>query len=142
MTAQQDLQRFVDAQDPVYDQVCAELRAGQKRSHWMWFVFPQIEGLGQSSMARRYAIAHRAEAVAYLAHPILAPRLLQCCHLVQAVEGRSLVEIFGQIDAVKFRSCMTLFAAVSESDPIFAAALQKYCDGKADEVTLELLGPH
>jgi len=134
-----DLQRFVDAQDPLFDRVCTELRAGRKTSHWMWFIFPQIAGLGQSSMSRRYAIANRDEANAYLAHPVLGPRLLECCHLVQAVEQRSLVEIFGEIDAVKFRSCMTLFAAIPGSDSVYTAALQKYCGGKADPVTLDLL---
>ena len=134
-----ELERFVTAQDPVFERVCVELREGRKRSHWMWFVFPQIAGLGHSSMSRRYAIADRAEAVAYLAHPVLGTRLRQCCYLVLEIERRGLAEIFGEIDAVKFRSCMTLFSRVPDSDPVFTLALQKYCDGKPDPKTLELL---
>ena len=135
-----ELERFVTAQDPVFERVCVELREGRKRSHWMWFVFPQIAGLGHSSMSRRYAIADRAEAVAYLAHPVLGPRLVQCCRLVLDAKQGSLVEIFGEIDAVKFRSCMTLFSRLPGSDEVFPAALEKYCGGKADPATLDLLG--
>jgi len=136
------LDRFVEAQDPVFDQVCVELRAGRKRSHWMWFIFPQIAGLGLSAMSRKYAIADRAEAVAYLQHPVLGPRLIECTRLVQAVEQRALEDIFGAIDAVKFRSCMTLFAQLPGADPVFRVALLKYCNGKDDPATLEILrGP-
>lgn len=134
-----DLERFVTAQESVFDRVHAELRDGRKRSHWMWFIFPQIAGLGQSSMSRRYAIADLDEAAAYLAHPVLGTRLRQCCYLVLEIERRGLAEIFGEIDAVKFRSCMTLFSRVPDSDPVFTLALQKYCGGKADPKTLELL---
>lgn len=134
-----DLERFVTAQESVFDRVHAELRDGRKRSHWMWFIFPQIAGLGQSSMSRRYAIADLDEAAAYLAHPVLGTRLRQCCYLVLEIERRSLAEIFGEIDAVKFRSCMTLFSRVPDSDPVFTLALQQYCDGKPDPKTLELL---
>src|SRR5690242_13780361 len=105
------LERFVTAQDHVYEQVCRELRAGRKTSHWMWYVFPQISGLGFSSMSQMYAIRDRAEAEAYLAHPVLGARLRECTNLVNAVEGRSAHDIFGSPDDVKFRSCMTLFAA-------------------------------
>ncbi|HVJ36019.1 MAG TPA: DUF1810 domain-containing protein [Terriglobia bacterium] len=142
MTKPDDLDRFVSAQDPIFDQVRAELRAGQKRSHWMWFIFPQIAGLGLSAMSRKYAIADLAEATAYLGHPVLGHRLRECCNLVQAVQDRSLEEIFGAIDAVKFRSCMTLFARLPDTDPIFEAALAKYCGGKPDPETLAILqGP-
>jgi uncharacterized protein (DUF1810 family) len=134
-----DLSRFVTAQDPVYEAVVAELRAGEKRTHWMWFVFPQIAGLGTSGMARRYAIASREEAAAYLGHPVLAPRLVQCTSIVNALSGKSLEQIFGGIDALKFRSSMTLFAAVSAGQSPFALALAKYAEGRPDERTLELL---
>ncbi len=140
MPDQYDLQRFVSAQEPVYDQVCAELRAGRKTSHWMWYVFPQVVGLGFSGMSQRYAIGSRAEAQAYLAHPVLGPRLLECTALVNAVEGRSLHQIFGSPDDLKFRSCMTLFAACASDPAPFDEALQKYCDGQPDARTLSLLG--
>jgi len=108
----------------------------------MWFIFPQIAGLGLSAMSRKYAIADRAEAVAYLQHPVLGPRLIECTRLVQAVEQRALEDIFGAIDAVKFRSCMTLFAQLPGTDPVFRVALLKYCNGKDDPATLEILrGP-
>ena len=134
-----DLQRFVEAQDGVYEQALRELRAGRKTSHWMWFVFPQIEGLGYSSMAQRYAIAGRAEAEAYLRHPVLGPRLRECTALVNAVEGRTLHEIFGSPDDMKFRSSMTLFAACTGDASMFQAALDKYCGGERDPMTLERL---
>ncbi|MEO8408514.1 MAG: DUF1810 domain-containing protein, partial [Oxalobacteraceae bacterium] len=105
-----NLQRFVDAQTPVYDTVCAELRAGRKRSHWMWFIFPQIEGLGSSAMARKFAIASVEEAQAYLAHPVLGPRLRQCSRFVADLDGRAIDAIFGYPDDMKFQSSMTLFA--------------------------------
>lgn len=120
------LQRFVDAQDGVIDRVRAELRAGEKRSHWMWFVFPQGAGLGLSEMSRRYAISGPEEAAAYLAHPVLGPRLLELTAIVNGLEGRSLERIFGGIDALKFRSCMGLFAGVAPEEPIFAHASGKY----------------
>jgi uncharacterized protein (DUF1810 family) len=134
-----DLQRFVDAQRAVHECVVAELREGRKRSHWMWFVFPQIAGLGFSPMAQRYAIASRAEAAAYLAHPILGPRLHECTRLVLAVEGRNLHDIFGSPDAMKFHSSMTLFAAASPDTADFRAALDKYCGGTPDPATLARL---
>lgn len=109
-----DLQRFIDAQEPVIDQVKKELRTGCKRSHWMWFVFPQVEGLGSSQMAQRYAISSRAEANAYLAHPLLGPRLRECTQLVNEIEDRTATDIFGSPDDLKFRSSMTLFEAVAD----------------------------
>jgi uncharacterized protein (DUF1810 family) len=133
-----DLQRFVEAQERVFAQVLAELRQGRKQSHWMWFVFPQIHGLGGSPMAQRYAISGRAEAEAYLRHPVLGPRLLECVQLVNQVEGRTLHEIFGSPDDFKFRSCMTLFAQVS-NEGAFQRALDKYCAGQADPKTLKRL---
>jgi uncharacterized protein (DUF1810 family) len=132
------LQRFVDAQQGVYPQVRAELAAGCKRSHWMWFVFPQLKGLGRSATAQHYGIASKAEAQAYWAHPLLGARLRECTELVLAVEGRSAHEIFGSPDDLKFRSCMTLFAQAT-GEPLFTRALQKYCDGRPDEATLRLL---
>lgn len=120
-----DLQRFIDAQAPVYAQVLAELRAGRKASHWMWFVFPQLAGLGRSAMAQRYAISGRDEALAYLAHPLLGARLRECTMLVTAVPGRSLLEILGTPDDLKFRSCMTLFESVS-GEALFADALRRF----------------
>lgn len=134
------LERFVEAQRPVYERVRSELGAGRKQSHWMWFVFPQVRGLGESPTARRFAIDSLDEARAYLAHPVLGPRLVECTRLVNAVEGRTLGEIFGYPDELKFRSCMTLFgdAAGAEGSP-FDAALRKYCRGERDERTRVLL---
>ena len=134
-----NLQRFVDAQAPVYAQVLAELGAGSKRSHWMWFIFPQFAGLGHSEMARRFAIASREEAAAYLAHPLLGPRLRECCRLTTQVEGRSARQIFGSLDDVKFRSSLTLFAAAAPDEAVFATALRKYFAGEPDASTLERL---
>lgn len=134
-----DLQRFVRAQDPVFDEVCEELRRGRKRTHWMWFVFPQIRGLGRSPMAERYAIASLPEAAAYLGHPILGPRLRRSIELVNAVEGRSAGEIFGHPDDLKFRSSLTLFARAAEDNALFVEALQKYFGGAFDPLTLALL---
>ncbi|NOJ48895.1 DUF1810 domain-containing protein [Bradyrhizobium archetypum] len=134
-----DLKRFVDAQAPVYQRVVDELSRGRKQSHWMWFIFPQLAGLGFSEMAERYAITSRDEAIAYLKHDILGARLLQCTALVNAVEGHTIREILGSPDDLKFRSSMTLFASVS-SDPAFPAAIAKYHGGVADRRTLELLG--
>jgi uncharacterized protein (DUF1810 family) len=133
------LQRFIEAQNPVYPQVCAELRSGQKQSHWMWFIFPQLRGLGHSQMAIKFGIASREEAEAYLQHPLLGPRLTECTRLVTEVEGRSIHEILGSPDDLKFRSSMTLFASVTSDNDIFTAALQKYCGGEFDRLTLERL---
>ncbi|HLN08430.1 MAG TPA: DUF1810 domain-containing protein [Xanthobacteraceae bacterium] len=134
-----NLQRFVDAQGPVFEQACAELRNGAKRSHWMWFIFPQIQGLGHSETARRFALTSRQEAEAYLRHPVLGPRLRECSRLSTLVDGRTARQIFGQTDALKFRSCMTLFASVTSENGIFRAALQKYFAGEPDGLTLERL---
>ena len=133
-----DLVRFVDAQNLVIDDVLFELRAGRKRSHWMWFVFPQIEGLGSSLMAQRYAIRSRAEAVAYLKHPILGDRLRECVRLVVAA-SRPIAEVFGDPDDLKFRSCVTLFAAAAPDEAGFFEALSACFDGRADPSTLEKL---
>jgi uncharacterized protein (DUF1810 family) len=133
------LQRFVDAQRPVFDQVCAELGQGQKCSHWIWFIFPQIQGLGHSQMADTYAIASRAEAAAYLQHPILGPRLRECTRLVNRIEGRSIGQIFGYPDDLKFRSSMTLFAHATSENEVFLSALEKYFGGESDRLTLERL---
>jgi uncharacterized protein (DUF1810 family) len=121
------------------ERVFAELRAGRKSSHWMWFVFPQIQGLGQSPMARQFAITSRAEAEAYLSHPILGTRLRECTRLVSAVAGRDIEEIFGHPDDLKFRSCMTLFAHVTTDNRIFVDALAKYFGGAEDPLTLQKL---
>ena len=139
MTDPFDHDRFVVAQAPVYATVLAELRQGRKQSHWMWFIFPQFAGLGLSAMAQRFAIRSREEAVAYLGHGVLGPRLRECTALVNAVEGRTIHDILGSPDDLKFQSSMTLFAAVS-SDPEFAAAIAKYYGGTPDRRTLELLG--
>jgi uncharacterized protein (DUF1810 family) len=133
-----DLERFVTAQAPVYVAVLAELAAGHKRSHWMWFVFPQLRGLGMSSTAEFYGIASLAEAEAYLAHPLLGPRLVACTRAVLRHRDRSLREIFGSPDDLKFRSSMTLFAHAG-GDPLFRQALDAFCDGREDERTLALL---
>ena len=134
-----NLQRFVDAQKPVFEQVCSELREGCKKSHWMWFIFPQIKGLGHSETARTFAISSREEAQAYLNHPILGPRLRECSRLVTLVEGRSARQIFGSIDALKFRSSMTIFASVTSDNGAFTEALQKYFGGDVDSLTVEKL---
>jgi len=133
-----DLRRFVEAQEPVIAQVRSELAAGRKTSHWMWFVFPQIKGLGRSSMAQHYGIASADEARAYWTHPLLGPRLAECTQLVLAVDGRSAHEIFGSPDDLKFRSSLTLFAQAT-GEPLFTRALTKYFDGRPDEATLRLL---
>ena len=139
MSDPHNLTRFVDAQGPVYAQVCSELRRGRKRSHWMWFVFPQIKGLGTSPTAQFYAIASRAEAAAYLEHPVLGPRLKECTQLVLDVTGRSAHDIFGSPDDLKFRSCVTLFADVATDEALFEAALRKYFNGAPDRRTVEAL---
>jgi uncharacterized protein (DUF1810 family) len=133
-----DLQRFLDAQAPVYAVVLGELRAGRKQSHWMWFVFPQLAGLGHSAMAQRFAISAREEAIAYLGHSVLGSRLKECTALVNTVEGRTILELLGSPDDLKFHSSMTLFNAVS-SDPEFAEAIAKFYGGKRDQRTLDLL---
>ena len=133
------LERFVRAQQLVYKRVLAELQAGEKMSHWMWFIFPQIRGLGRSPVSIEFAISGREEALTYLQHPVLGPRLKDCTRLVLLVEGRSALEIFGSPDDIKFRSCMTLFAKVSSEDDIFERALQKYFDGAPDQLTLDRL---
>ncbi|WP_441292367.1 DUF1810 domain-containing protein [Sorangium sp. KYC3313] len=135
-----DLQRFVDAQAPVYDRVLVELRRGEKASHWMWFIFPQLKGLGHSAMAERYGIASKGEAEAYLQHPTLGPRLLECTRLVNQIEGRSLYDIFDSPDDMKFCSSMTLFSRAAPGEGAFLAALDKYCGGEPDPRTLALLG--
>jgi len=134
-----NLRRFVDAQDPVYERVCTELRNGRKTSHWMWFVFPQVRGLGESQMAHTFGISSRAEAEAYLKHPVLGARLRECTRLVNLVEGRAIEEIFGYPDDLKFRSSMTLFASVAPEDQIFQDALEKYFGGELDPRTVQLL---
>lgn len=135
-----NLQRFVDAQAPVYEQVLRELRAGRKTSHWMWFIFPQLHGLGFSPMSVRYAISGPDEASAYDAHPVLGPRLRECTALVNAVEDKSALEVLGAPDDLKFRSCMTLFAECGAAPAVFKQALEKYFDGEGDAKTLALLG--
>ncbi|QGM94308.1 DUF1810 domain-containing protein [Methylocystis rosea] len=134
-----DLARFVAAQAAIYAQATAELAAGRKRSHWMWFVFPQLEGLGTSEMARRYAIRSLAEAAAYLDHPLLGARLKECVGLVNKVEGRKAHEIFDSPDDLKFHSSMTLFAAAAPQEPLFGEALDKYFAGRRDPLTLAKL---
>ncbi|MCP3382756.1 DUF1810 domain-containing protein [Bradyrhizobium sp. CCGUVB4N] len=138
MTDPFDLERFLRAQDPVFRDVLGELGQGRKRTHWMWFVFPQVAGLGFSAMSRRYAIGSRAEAAAYLAHPVLGPRLIECTRLVLAVDGRTINAILGAPDDAKFRSSMTLFDAISQ-EPVFDEALAKYFGGERDDATLEIL---
>lgn len=137
--APHNLQRFLTAQEPLYATVLDELRAGRKQSHWMWFIFPQLAGLGNSAMAQRYALQSLDEARAYLAHPILGARLRECAELVLAVNGRTINEILGAPDDKKLCSCATLFAAVSDEGSVFEWLLAKYYDGAEDERTLELI---
>jgi uncharacterized protein (DUF1810 family) len=135
-----DLERFVTAQAPVIETVLAELRAGRKRSHWMWFIFPQLRGLGQSAMSRFYGIASLEEARAYLTHPLLGPRLDLCTRIVVGSEGQSLYAIFGSPDDMKFRSCMTLFSLATDNRAnSFRQALDRWCGGRPDERTLALV---
>jgi uncharacterized protein (DUF1810 family) len=134
-----DLQRFVAAQAPVYERVRAELKNGRKHSHWMWFIFPQIAGLGHSAMAQRYAISSLGEAEAYLKHPVLGARLRECTRLVLQVDGRSANEILGSPDDMKFHSCLTLFARAAPDEELFNAALDKYFDGRDDALTITRL---
>jgi len=134
-----NLYRFVEAQDRVFDRVVGELKSGLKRSHWMWFIFPQIRGLGSSPVAQTYAISSLEEAKAYLQHPILGERLRECVQLVNGLDGRTRHEIFGSPDDMKFHSSMTLFALADPQEPLFAAALQKFCDGVTDSATIDRL---
>ena len=133
------LERFVEAQNPVYDQVCRELQQGLKMTHWMWFIFPQIEGLSSSAMSRWFAIASLEEAAAYLDHSVLGPRLVQCTEFVVNTSGRTLKQILGPTDNMKFRSCMTLFAHTTASNEVFEDALQRYFSGRYDQLTLDRL---
>ena len=135
------LARFVDAQERTYEQALSEIRSGRKRSHWMWYVFPQFDGLGLSATSKRYAIKSVAEAEAYLRHPILGPRLFESVQAVLRVEGRSAFEIFGSPDDMKLRSCATLFASISPAGSVFEQLLARYFGGEADARTLRLLGP-
>ena len=137
MNDRYELKRFVDAQEDVYEQACAELRAGKKRSHWMWFVFPQIRGLGSSPTAVRFAISGMEEARAYLEHPMLGSRLRECTGIVVGVEGRSVEQIFGYPDDLKFHSSITLFAKAAAEAGVFGEALEKYFGGEMDRGTLE-----
>lgn len=134
-----NLERFVDAQEGNYAKALSELRAGHKTSHWMWYIFPQVTGLGRSSTAVLYSISGLPEARAYISHPILGERLLECCRVLSSLTGNSPEAIFGSIDAVKLRSSLTLFDQVSSSH-LFKELLHKYYDGQADHATLELIG--
>lgn len=137
----QGLERFVEAQAPVYHTVIAELSMGHKETHWMWFVFPQLKELGKSAMAKRYGITSADEARAYLAHPLLGNRLVECTKLLLAQRNANAFEIFGSPDELKLRSCMTLFAVVAPEQPVFKQALDVFFKGKPDEVTVKLLTP-
>ena len=134
-----NLARFLDAQDGVYSTALAELRSGRKRTHWMWFIFPQLDGLGSSSTARRFAIRDLDEARAYLNHPVLGPRLIECCRAILRVDARSATEIMGYPDDLKLRSSMTLFALVADGQPEFESVLAKFFGGHTDANTLKLL---
>lgn len=142
MTDDYHLQRFLDAQGHVFNAVLGDLRAGRKSSHWMWFIFPQIKGLGHSGTAQKFAIASLEEAKAYLQHPVLGPRLRECTQLALNVDGRSAEQIFGYPDHLKFRSCMTLFMTATTDNKVFKDALLKYFEGKPDKLTLDLLAHH
>jgi uncharacterized protein (DUF1810 family) len=139
-SARYDLERFVDAQREVYDQVLAELRFGLKQTHWMWFIFPQLKGLGSSPMARRYAISSLDEAQAYFGHPVLGERLLECSQLVTAVRTRSIENVLAYPDNLKFHSSVTLFAHATNHHEVFEAALRKYFRSAYDQLTMEGLG--
>jgi uncharacterized protein (DUF1810 family) len=134
-----NLDRFVRAQTPVYEEVLSELKNGKKVSHWMWFIFPQMKGLGRSPTSIEFSISSREEASAYLHHPLLGPRLKECTRLVLLTEGRSIEQIFGFPDDMKFRSSVTLFAQVSPDDDLFTKALQRYFQGVPDQLTLDCL---
>ena len=133
------LERFVEAQNPIYNQVCWELQQGLKMTHWMWFIFPQIEGLSSSAMSKRFSISSLEEAAGYLDHSVLGPRLIQCTELVINTSGRTLKQILGPTDNMKFRSCMTLFAHTTTSNEVFEDALQRYFSGQYDQLTLDRL---
>jgi uncharacterized protein (DUF1810 family) len=137
-----DLARFVAAQDAggTYSLAVAELRRGRKAGHWMWFVFPQVAGLGQSAVSRRFAIGSLAEAGAYLAHPVLGPRLIECAAIVAGLGGRTAEQIFGELDALKLRSCVTLFGAAAPAQPVFSEVLERYFEGDADPATQARIG--
>jgi uncharacterized protein (DUF1810 family) len=139
MTTEAKLAEFVAAQDPVYDEVRRELAAGLKESHWIWFIFPQLAGLGQSSMSRKFGIASIAEARKYYEHPVLGPRLRECTQLLVASPKQNIASILGDPDDLKFRSSMTLFAAAAPEEPLFKEALDKFFDGAPDPLTLSLL---
>lgn len=134
-----DLARFISAQEGVYERALAELKSGQKRTHWMWYIFPQIAGLGFSSISQQYAIQNLEEARQYINHPVLGKRLLECAEAVLAIKGRSVSEIFGYPDDLKLRSCMTLFACVLDSNPVFVRVLEKYFRGNRDNKTLQII---
>jgi len=134
-----DLERFVSAQEGVYADTLAELRSGRKRTHWMWFIFPQIDGLAMSAISKRYAIRSLAEARAYLDHPILGPRIIECCETLLALEGRSAAEIFGYPDDLKLRSSMTLFSIADPALAVFHSVLDKYFIGMPDERTIQIV---
>ena len=133
------LQRFVTAQEPVWDDVLDELRTGRKQTHWMWFVFPQLMALGRSSMARHYGLSGLEEAKAYVAHPVLGPRLVECCRLLLQLQGHDPVAIFGPVDAMKLRSCLTLFAEAAPAEVVFREGLAKYYGGNPDPLTAAAL---
>jgi len=134
-----NLQRFIEAQTGVYESVLSELRAGQKRGHWMWYIFPQLEGLGSSAMSLEYAIKSRGEARAYLEHPLLGERLRECTHLVLSLDGRTAQQIFAYPDTLKFHSCITLFDQAASDSTIFCEVLAKYFGGEPDRLTLDIL---
>jgi uncharacterized protein (DUF1810 family) len=138
-TGHYELERFVRAQDSLYDQALGELRGGRKRTHWIWFIFPQIDGLGHSSTSRHYAIKDLEEARAYLQHPLLGSRLVECAQAVLAVEGRTVSDIFPYPDDLKLRSSMTLFECVEHPGCVFSQVLERYFQGKRDERTIQLL---
>lgn len=139
MTDRYDLNRFIEAQEAVYDQALSELKNGRKRTHWMWFIFPQIAGLGSSPMSHRYSIGSADEARAYLAHPILGQRLIECSNAILAVENKSATEILGPPDDMKLKSCATLFETVSQSGSVFTQILEKFYAGERDSRTLSLI---
>ena len=134
-----NLQRFIDAQNPVIEDVCSELRAGQKVGHWMWFIFPQMKGLGHSYLANQYAISSKAEALAYISHPVLGTRLKECTELVCLEHGCSIKDIFGYPDFAKFRSSMTLFSMVTSDNQVYLNALAKYFQGQPDPLTVKII---
>lgn len=134
-----ELERFMHAQDAAWEHVVEELEDGAKQTHWMWFVFPQLRGLGRSDLARRFGIASLAEAEAYVEHPLLGPRLLQCCEILERLQGRSALAIFGAVDELKLRSCLTLFERAAPNEPVFTHLLEKYFGSQRDAATLALL---